>query len=44
MLRKRMRSVHSKQAKYEKGLSSNQEIEFGFKWAKRVFFDVANQS
>jgi hypothetical protein len=44
MLRKRMRSKHSKKAKYKKGLSLNQKNEFGFKCTKRGFLDIENQS
>lgn len=39
-----MRSKHSKKAKYKKGLSFNQENEFGFKCTKRGFLDIENQS
>ena len=40
MLRKRMRSMHSKPTKDEKGLSLNQKIELGCICAKKGFLDV----
>jgi len=39
-----MRSIHSKQTKDEKGLSLNQEIEFGNIYTKRGFLNIRNQS
>jgi hypothetical protein len=44
MFKKRMRSMHSKQTKDEKGLPLNQEIRFGCICTKRDFLNIENQS
>jgi hypothetical protein len=42
--KKKERSMHSKQTKYEKELCTNKEIVFGCIFKNKVFLDIENQS